>query len=32
MVIDPAKRYSATMVTSKGTMTIALAPSSPRRR
>ena len=26
MVIDPAKRYSATMVTSKGTLTIALDP------
>jgi cyclophilin family peptidyl-prolyl cis-trans isomerase len=26
MVIDPAKRYSAEMVTSKGTMTIALDP------
>ncbi len=26
MIIDPAKRYSAEMVTSKGTMTIALDP------
>ena len=26
MCIDPAKRYTATMVTSKGTMTIALDP------
>ena len=28
MVIDPAKRYTAEMVTSKGTMTIALDPSA----
>ena len=26
MIIDPAKRYTASMVTSKGTMTIALDP------
>ena len=26
MIIDPAKRYTATMVTSKGTMVIALDP------
>ena len=31
MVIDPAKRYTATMVTSKGTMVIALDPlAAPR--
>ncbi|HXX91047.1 MAG TPA: peptidylprolyl isomerase [Acidimicrobiales bacterium] len=31
MVIDPAKRYSATMVTSKGTLSIALDPlGAPR--
>ena len=31
MVIDPAKRYTATMVTSKGTLTIALDPlAAPR--
>src|ERR1700690_1522667 len=27
MVIDPAKRYTAEMVTTKGTMTIALDPA-----
>ena len=31
MVIDPAKRYTATMVTSKGTMTIALDPQAAPR-
>jgi hypothetical protein len=32
MVIDPAKRYTATMVTSHGTMVIALDPwPRPRR-
>jgi len=31
MVIDPAKRYTATMVTTKGTMTITLDPlAAPR--
>ena len=31
MIIDPAKRYSATMVTTKGTLTIALDPlAAPR--
>ena len=31
MIIDPAKRYTATMVTSKGTMVIALDPiAAPR--
>src|SRR5208282_4964934 len=29
--IDPAKRYTATMVTSKGTMTIALDPQAAPR-
>src|SRR3984885_2792847 len=31
MVIDTAKRYTATMVTSKGTMTIALDPAAAPR-
>ena len=31
MVIDPAKRYTATMVTSKGSMTIALDPQAAPR-
>jgi cyclophilin family peptidyl-prolyl cis-trans isomerase len=30
-VIDPAKRYTATMVTTKGTMTIALDPQAAPR-
>ena len=30
-VIDPAKRYAATMVTNKGTMTIALDPATAPR-
>ncbi|HUI02432.1 MAG TPA: peptidylprolyl isomerase [Acidimicrobiales bacterium] len=31
MCIDPAKRYTATMVTTKGTMTIALDPGAAPR-
>ena len=31
MFIDPAKRYTATMVTSKGTMTISLDPQAAPR-
>ena len=31
MVIDPGKRYTATMETSKGTMTIALDPTRGAR-
>jgi cyclophilin family peptidyl-prolyl cis-trans isomerase len=31
MVIDPSKRYTATMVTSKGSMTIALDPQAAPR-
>jgi len=31
MAIDPAKRYTATMVTSKGSMTIALDPQAAPR-